>query len=57
MIVGEEDELTPVRYSKYLTEQLPGSTMKIIPNAGHYVMLEQPEKFNHALLSFLQCLI
>ena len=55
MIVGEEDKLTPVRYSKYIVEQLPGSTMKIIPNAGHYVMLEQPENFNHALLSFLRC--
>ena len=55
MIVGEEDKLTPVRYSEYLVEQLPDSTMKMIPNAGHYVMLEQPEQFNHALLSFLQC--
>ena len=55
MIVGEEDKLTPVRYSEYLVEKLPNSSMKLIPNAGHYVMLEQPEQFNRALLSFLQC--
>lgn len=54
MIVGEEDKLTPVRYSEYLLKQIRGSTLEIIPEAGHYVMLEQPEQFNRALLSFLE---
>lgn len=54
IIVGEEDKLTPVWYSEYLLKHIRGSTLVKIPEAGHYVMLEQPEQFNRALLSFLE---
>lgn len=46
ILVGEQDLMTPVKYSNYLHEKLPNSTFHVIENAGHSVMLEQPGKFN-----------
>lgn len=54
IIVGEEDKLTPVWYSEYLLNQIRGSTLEKIPEAGHYVMSEKPQEFNKAILSFLE---
>lgn len=49
IICGAEDRLTPVKYSEYLHQQLTTSTLCIIPDAGHYVMREQPEKVYQAI--------
>lgn len=49
ILVGEEDRLTPVKYSKALDEQIPNSELHVIPGAGHLVMEEQPERFNELL--------
>ena len=56
VVCGEEDQLTPVKYSKYLHEAVAGSRLVLIPRAGHMVMSEQPDPFNRALLSFLETL-
>jgi pimeloyl-ACP methyl ester carboxylesterase len=53
IIVGEEDKLTPVKYSKHLNQAVEGSIQAIIPRAGHLVMLEQPKQFNDTLREFL----
>lgn len=53
MMCGEEDQLTPVKYSRYLHENIASSRLVLIPLAGHMVMTEQPELFNRALASFL----
>src|SRR5712692_7623529 len=53
IICGADDRLTPVKYSKYLHNHLEGSTLRIIPNAGHYVMREQPEAVNEAIGEWL----
>ncbi len=52
-VVGEEDMLTPPFYHDYLAEHMPSCTDSIIKDAGHLVMLEQPEAFNLALESFV----
>jgi pimeloyl-ACP methyl ester carboxylesterase len=49
IICGEEDRLTPVKYSEYLHQQIAESQLHKIPRAGHYVMREQPEKFNQII--------
>jgi pimeloyl-ACP methyl ester carboxylesterase len=49
IVCGEEDRLTPVKYSKYLHQQITSSSLHIIPQAGHYVMREQPETFNQVI--------
>jgi len=51
---GEEDQLTPVKYSEYLQENLPASRLEVIPQAGHMAMAEQPEALNQALIAFLE---
>jgi pimeloyl-ACP methyl ester carboxylesterase len=53
VIVGEDDQLTPVKYSEYLAGQIAGATLVRIRRAGHYVMLEQPDEVNLAIRQFL----
>jgi pimeloyl-ACP methyl ester carboxylesterase len=53
ILVGAEDRLTPPRYSDLLHTQIAGSTLKVVPDAGHMVMLEQPHLVAAALADFL----
>lgn len=43
IVCGAEDRMTPVRYSQYLSAQIPNNRLEIIPEAGHMVMLEKPQ--------------
>jgi pimeloyl-ACP methyl ester carboxylesterase len=49
---GEEDKLTPVKLSKSLHESIPGSRLKTVPAAGHFVMMEKPEFLNRCIRDF-----
>lgn len=53
IIVGEHDEITPVRDAEAMHREIDGSRLEIIAGAGHVSNLEQPESFGHALLTFL----
>ncbi|MBI2246564.1 MAG: alpha/beta hydrolase [Armatimonadetes bacterium] len=53
IVVGEDDKATPVDSARKMHEAIPGSTLVIIPEAGHVSNLEQPEQFNKALREFL----
>lgn len=53
VVVGDEDKLTPVKWSQYLADHLQNAKLTIIEQAGHMVMLEQPEKLNQAIDTFL----
>lgn len=53
VICGDEDQLTPVKYSEYLAHELTQSTLSIIMSAGHMSMLEQPDSVNQAIHDFL----
>jgi pimeloyl-ACP methyl ester carboxylesterase len=53
VICGDEDQLTPVKYSTFLHQQIPGSSLAVIPLAGHMVMLEQPASTNQIIQQFL----
>jgi pimeloyl-ACP methyl ester carboxylesterase len=53
IVVGEEDRLTPVKYSQFLHTHIENSELAVIENAGHMVMLEQPEKFNGVVKGFI----
>ena len=52
-LCGEEDQLTPKKYSEFLHAQIANSQFVTIPDAGHMVMLEQPDAFTNALAEFL----
>lgn len=54
VVCGENDQMTPLRYAQILTNAIPGAQIKVIPAAGHMVMLEQPHLVAESLLSFLQ---
>ena len=57
IIVGEQDIMTPVKYSKYLHDNLQNSTMHIIGKAGQSVMLEQPSEFNALVKEWMKSLL
>jgi len=54
VICGADDTLTPLKYSQYLHDKIGGSTLYIVPGAGHYVMREQPEVVNRAIEHWMQ---
>ena len=56
IVVGEDDKATPVDSARKMYEAVKGSTLVIIPEAGHLSNLEQPNQFNAALLEFLNAL-
>jgi pimeloyl-ACP methyl ester carboxylesterase len=53
VITGMEDEMTPPRYAQFLASKLPNATLVLVPDAGHMVMLEQPQAVARELLNFL----
>jgi pimeloyl-ACP methyl ester carboxylesterase len=54
VVCGAEDALTPVADAEAIHRGVPGSTLEIIPGAGHLSSLEDPGAFNRALLDFLR---
>ena len=53
IIVGSEDELTPVRDAEFMRREIRGSRLEIIDGAAHVSNIENPAQFNRALKSFL----
>lgn len=53
VVVGEEDQGTPVAASRAIHESIKGSTLTIIPSAAHLSNMEQPEAFTTAVTRFL----
>jgi len=53
ILCGEKDAMTPPKFSETLRDRIPGAQLEIIPNAGHMLMLEQPEAVVKSLQNFL----
>ena len=53
VLCGADDQMTPVRHAQFLANGIPNATLKIIPDAGHMVMLEQPQAVATALGEFI----
>jgi pimeloyl-ACP methyl ester carboxylesterase len=53
VICGEEDKITPVQQAKFLSENIRGAKLKLIPDAAHLSNLEQPDVFNEAVREFM----
>jgi 3-oxoadipate enol-lactonase len=53
VLVGEDDELTPVAESVRIHEGIAGSRLERIVNAGHLSNIERPAAFNHVLSEFV----
>jgi pimeloyl-ACP methyl ester carboxylesterase len=54
LLWGERDPLVPLTYARQMQEIIPNARLKVIPNAGHIPMWENPPAFNAALLEFLR---
>lgn len=53
IICGDDDQLTPVKYSQFLHDRIKGSRLEIIPGAGHMVMMESASAFNETIRDFI----
>ncbi|WP_069801873.1 alpha/beta fold hydrolase [Thermogemmatispora onikobensis] len=53
IVVGAEDQMTPVKYSQYLHDHIAGSTLQIIPAAGHALMQERPKELARVIAAWL----
>ena len=42
--------------AEYLQQCIPGAQIEIFPGSGHNLMMEDPERFNEAVLKFLASL-
>jgi pimeloyl-ACP methyl ester carboxylesterase len=56
VVCGMEDKMMPPAFSEYLGKNIPGARLALITDAGHCVMLENPEAFNAALTDFANSL-
>jgi len=56
VVCGTEDKMTAPALSEDLARRIPGAQLKLIANAGHYAMMEEPEAFNRVLAEFVSSL-
>ena len=54
ILCGQNDRLTPPKYSELLHQGIRSSRLVVIPDAGHMLMAEKPEPFNQAVQAFLE---
>ncbi|NJN66598.1 MAG: alpha/beta hydrolase [Chloroflexaceae bacterium] len=54
IICGDEDGITPPRFSRYLHGHLAGSKLVMVHGAGHMVLMERPDAVNAAVREFLR---
>jgi 3-oxoadipate enol-lactonase len=53
LILAGADDSLPRSEFELMRRHIPGSRLQVIPKAGHYAALEQPEDFGRLLRSFL----
>lgn len=54
VVVGEQDPSTPVEAARLIHERIAASRLAVIPDAAHFVNVEQSTAFNAVLLDFLE---
>ena len=54
VLIGQEDNTTPMVDSQLIAEETPGAQLAVIPSAGHLSNLEQPDVFNELVKGFVQ---
>jgi pimeloyl-ACP methyl ester carboxylesterase len=54
VITGSEDMVIPPENSRILANRIPGARLEQIPEAGHGLMYQCPERFAGMVLDFLQ---
>lgn len=54
IVCGGRDCITPPALSRELSERLPHSELRVVPDAGHMVMQEKPAEFNQLVSRFIE---
>jgi pimeloyl-ACP methyl ester carboxylesterase len=54
VLFGEQDPYIPARFAERNLETLPSATVHVLPNAGHWPFIDQPEAFAELLIPFLR---
>ncbi|MFW6415366.1 MAG: alpha/beta fold hydrolase [Thermodesulfobacteriota bacterium] len=54
IIWGEEDQLVPTEHAHRMHEDMPNSSLQIIPECGHIPPEEEPEIVNKAIIDFIK---
>ncbi|WP_158892969.1 alpha/beta fold hydrolase [Amycolatopsis anabasis] len=54
VVVGRDDELTPVGDARLLHERIPGAKLAVVEGAAHLPNLERRAAFNRVLAGFLE---
>jgi pimeloyl-ACP methyl ester carboxylesterase len=55
-ICGDQDVMTPPKYSQYLATHMPKAKTLVIPGGTHMVFAEKPQEVNRAIEDFLKTL-
>lgn len=53
LIVGADQDYTPIAYKEYYTRQIPGARLVIVSDARHMLPVERPNEFNAVVTAFL----
>ena len=51
--VGDRDEIVSVDEARELADRALDGKLEVFPGAGHFVAVDQPERFNEVLLEFV----
>ena len=54
VIHGAEDRLVPPQNGKAVASRIPGAQFRLVPQAGHMLLTDQPEACAELVLSFLR---
>lgn len=54
ILAGKHDKATPPKLARDLHKRIKGSKILVFDKSGHFPFLDEPEKFNSAVLGFLE---
>lgn len=53
LVWGREDAVTPLRFGRRLSRELPRAKLEVVPKCGHFPMLEAAAESNRLTIDFL----
>jgi pimeloyl-ACP methyl ester carboxylesterase len=56
VVMAAQDQLTPLKYGRFLADRIPRAQAVVIAEAGHFSPLEKPDRINRAIAAFLETL-
>ncbi|CAA9537589.1 MAG: Hydrolase, alpha/beta fold family [uncultured Solirubrobacteraceae bacterium] len=54
LVWGEKDRVIPVRHGLLAQQKMPGSRMEVLPDAGHFPHIADPERFARIMFEFVE---